>query len=139
MRRLNRQIADKYLAAANEEVRGMLTKRDIINLCLALPDTYEDYPFDLLTETPDAWTVMRHKGNRKGFAHIYMAGDKPIINLKLNPMDGDFLRQGFESINAAWHMNKEHWSGIDPNGDVPLEMLRALIEKSYELTKPKDK
>jgi predicted DNA-binding protein (MmcQ/YjbR family) len=102
-----------------------------------LPDTYEDYPFDLLTDTPNAWTVMRHKGNRKGFAHIYMAGDKPIINLKLNPIEGDFLRQGFSDITPAWHMNKEHWSGIDPNGDVPIEMLRTLIEKSYGLTKLK--
>jgi predicted DNA-binding protein (MmcQ/YjbR family) len=80
---------------------------------------------------------MRHKGNKKGFAHIYMDGDKPIINLKLEPIEGDFLRQGFKSIKPAYHMNKEHWSGIDPSGDVPLEMLKALIEKSYELTKPK--
>lgn len=116
----------------------MLTKRDVINLCLALPDTYEDYPFDLLTESPNAWTVMRHKGNYKGFAHIYMDGDKPIINLKLEPMEGDFLRQNFRSIKPAYHMNKEHWSGVNPNGDVPLEMVNVLIGKSYELTKPKN-
>lgn len=115
-----------------------MTKRDVINLCLEFADSYEDYPFELLTDSPDAWTVMRHKGNRKGFAHIYMAGDKPIANIKLEPMEGDLLRQGFEGINPAYHMNKEHWSGIDPNSDVPLEMVKALIEKSYELTKPKE-
>jgi predicted DNA-binding protein (MmcQ/YjbR family) len=98
-----------------------------------------DYPFDLLTDSPSAWTVMRHNVNRKDFAHIYMAGDKPIINLKLNPIETDFLRQGFESINPAWYMNKEHWFGVDPNSDLPVEMLRALIEKSYELTMPRRK
>jgi len=102
-----------------------------------LDGAVEDYPFDLLTETPDAWTVMRHKANRKGFAHIYSAGGQPIINLKLPPVEGDLLRQAFEGIAPAYHMNKEHWSGINPNADVPPELLRALIEKSYELTKPK--
>ena len=116
-----------------------MTKRELINLCLELPDVYEDYPFDLLTDTPGAWTVMRHKGNKKGFAHIYSDGGKPIINLKLPPIEGDFLRQSFEAIKPAYHMNKEHWSGIDPNGDVPPDMLRALIVKSHELTKPKPK
>ena len=82
---------------------------------------------------------MWHKGNRKGFAHIYTTGDKPIINLKLDPMEGDFLRRGFEGINPTYHMNKEHWNGVDPNSDVPLEMVKALIEKSYKLTKPKNK
>jgi predicted DNA-binding protein (MmcQ/YjbR family) len=116
-----------------------MTKREVINLCLELECVYEDYPFDLLTDTSDAWTVMRHKGNRKGFAHIYGRGGQPIINLKLPPCEGDLLRQSFEDIKPAYHMNKEHWSGVNPNGDVPLEMLKGLIEKSYELTKPKPK
>ena len=116
-----------------------MTKRELIILCLELPDTYEDYPFDLLTDAPGAWTVMRHKGNKKGFAHIYTDGGRPIINLKLPPAEGDMLRQAFKDIKPAYHMNKEHWNGVDPNGDMPLEMLKALIGKSYELTKPKIK
>ena len=116
-----------------------MTKRELINLCLEFDGTYEDYPFDLLTESPDSWTVMRHKGNKKGFAHIYSDGGQPIINLKLPPAEGDFLRQSFEDIKPAYHMSKEHWSGIKPNGDVPFEMLKSLIAKSHELTKPKSK
>lgn len=114
-----------------------MNKRELIDLCLALPNTYEDYPFDLLTETAGAWTVMRHRGNKKGFAHIYLSGAKPIINLKLHPAEGDMLRQMFKGITPAYHMNKEHWNGVDIGGDVPLELLKTLISKSYELTKPK--
>jgi len=114
-----------------------MTKRELINICLELEGAYEDYPFDLLTDTPDAWTVMRHKGNRKGFAHIYERGGRPIINLKLPLYEGDLLRQAFEDIKPAYHMNKDHWSGVNPNGDVPPEMLQGLIKNSYELTKPK--
>ncbi len=117
----------------------MMTKRDIINLCLTLPDACEDYPFDLSPDSPDAWTVMRHKGNRKGFAHIYLSAGRPIVNLKLPPAEGDMLRRTFADINPAYHMNKEHWNGVDPNGDVPPDLLAVLIEKSYTLIKPASK
>ncbi len=32
-------------------------------------------------------------------------------------------------------MNKLHWVGVKPDGDVPEELLRSLIKNSYELTK----
>ena len=114
-----------------------MNKRELINLFLEFPGVYEDYPFDLLTEMPDVWTVIRHKINKKGFAHIYSVGGQPVINLKLPPDEGDLLRQTFEGIKPAYHMNKEHWCGINPNADVPPELLRALTKKSYELTKQK--
>jgi predicted DNA-binding protein (MmcQ/YjbR family) len=114
-----------------------MTKREVIGLCLSFKDSYEDYPFDSDAGSPGAWTVIRHKDGKKGFAHIYQGFSGPVINVKLPPLEGDTLRAAFKGIAPAYHMNKEHWSGVDPNGDVPLEMLKALIEKSYELTKPK--
>ena len=41
----------------------MVTRAEVIALCLRLPDSYEDYPFD----DPN-WTVMRHKTNQIGRA-----------------------------------------------------------------------
>lgn len=38
----------------------MDTRADVIRLCMGLPDSYEDYPFD----DPN-WTAMRHKTNHK--------------------------------------------------------------------------
>ncbi|MDR3185715.1 MAG: MmcQ/YjbR family DNA-binding protein [Christensenellaceae bacterium] len=116
-----------------------MTKRDIIDICLSLKDSYEDYPFDLDASLINAWAVIRHKSNKRGFAHIYIEGEKPIVNIKLHPAQADFYRQAYSSIKPAYHMNKEHWSGIDPNGDVPIELLMALVETSYDLTKPKSK
>ena len=40
-----------------------MTKKEIIELCLKLPNTYEDYPFDL------EYTVIRHRDNRKIFCY----------------------------------------------------------------------
>ena len=44
----------------------MRTRIEVIDFCLSLDDTYEDYPFHDFN-----WTVMRHKGNKKMFAATY--------------------------------------------------------------------
>ncbi|MCL2674995.1 MAG: MmcQ/YjbR family DNA-binding protein [Firmicutes bacterium] len=114
-----------------------MTKREIINLCLELPDVYEDYPFDLITADPTAWAAIRHKGNYKSFAFITVYGGRLIINLKCDPMDAIFLRQMFKGVTAGYHMNKEHWNTIYLDGGVPLELLKDMIRHSYELSKSK--
>ena len=38
----------------------MRTRQEVIDFCLSLDDTYEDYPLHDFN-----WTVMRHKGNQK--------------------------------------------------------------------------
>ncbi|MDR1668996.1 MAG: hypothetical protein LBR76_03475 [Oscillospiraceae bacterium] len=47
-----------------------MTKHELIDQCLSLPFTYEDYPFDDVTNA-GSWAVMRHQTSKKGFAHIY--------------------------------------------------------------------
>ena len=44
----------------------MDTRADVIRLCMGLPDSYEDYPFD----DPN-WTAMRHKTNHKTYALLF--------------------------------------------------------------------
>ena len=51
----------------------------------------------------------------------------------------DFLRQAFAWVTPAYHMNKEHWNTVRLDGDVPEEELRAMLDHSWELTKPKRK
>ena len=47
-----------------------MTRRELIDYCLTLPDVYEDYPFDGIADA-GAWAVMRHRMNKKSFALIY--------------------------------------------------------------------
>jgi predicted DNA-binding protein (MmcQ/YjbR family) len=113
-----------------------MNRRELIEYCLTYPDTYEDYPFD---DTPDsnvAWTVMRHRMNKKSFAFIYERGGL-CVNLKCEPLRADFLRQIYSGVIPAYHMNKEHWNTILLNSDVPDEELYSMIEHSYRLTMPK--
>ena len=116
-----------------------MTKRELVNLCLELPDTIEYYPFDIDPEDPKAWAAIQHNGNRKSLAFVSVHRGQLIINLKCNPFEADMFRQMFKDCTPGYHMNKDHWNTIVPDGDVPLEMLKMMIEKSYELTKPKQK
>ncbi len=113
-------------------------RQHIIEHCLAFPGAYEDYPFDEIIDA-GAWTVMRHRTNKKGFAHIFERGGSVCVNLKCEPLRADFLRQAYKGVTPAYHMNKEHWNTVVPGGDVPDEELRRLIAHSYDLTKPKPK
>lgn len=113
-----------------------MTRRELINYCLTFPSVYEDYPFDDIIDD-GAWTVMRHRANKKSFALIYERYGKLCVNLKCDPLEADFLRQAFTSVTPAYHMNKMHWNTVILGGDVPIDELKRMIAASYDLTKPK--
>lgn len=113
-----------------------MTRQQLINFCLTFSDAYEDYPFDSITD-PGAWTVMRHKINKKSFALVYERNGKLCANLKCDPQEADFLRQAFADVTPAYHMNKVHWNTIVLDGDVPVEEIKRQIGNSYDLIKPK--
>ena len=58
---------------------------------------------------------------------------RDILTLKLDPMDGDFLRSQYEDIIPGHYMNKVHWNSIYLDGCVPEEMMKEMIEKSYHI------
>ena len=113
-----------------------MMRRDLIDYSLTFPSAYEDYPFDEVADA-GAWTVMRHRANKKSFAFIYERDGKLCINLKCDPFEADFLRQTFTDVTPAYHMNKVHWNTIALGGDVPDDELKSMIERSYDLIKPK--
>jgi predicted DNA-binding protein (MmcQ/YjbR family) len=113
-----------------------MIRQELIAFCLTLPAAYEDYPFDDIADA-GAWTVMRHRVNRKGFAHIYERNGKLCVNLKCDPLEADFLRQAYRDITPAYHMNKTHWNTVKLGGDVLEAELKRMIGRSYDLIKPK--
>jgi predicted DNA-binding protein (MmcQ/YjbR family) len=94
-----------------------MTRRELIDFCLTFPAAYEDYPFDD-TKGGGAWTVMRHRTNKKSFVLIYERQDKLCVNLKCEPFEADFLRRVYTDIKPAYHMNKTHWNTVTLGGDV---------------------
>ncbi len=115
-----------------------MTRQEIIGFCLTFPAAYEDYPFDDKADA-GAWTVMRHRGNKKSFAMIYERNGKLCANLKCDPFEAEFLRQAYADVLPAYHMNKQHWNTVVIGGDVPDDALEQMIGSSYDLIKPKIK
>ena len=110
----------------------MRTRQDVIDFCLSLNDTYEDYPFGDFN-----WTLMRHSGNKKSFAMIYEHMGGIWINVKCDRALIHMWRASFDGVVAAYHMNKEHWNSIILGSDVPYDDIKTMIMDSYNLTKPK--
>lgn len=110
-----------------------MNREEIIKYCLKMPNTYEDYPF------PDDRTsaTIKHKSSNKWFALIMNVNSKLYLNVKTNPDYSDILRKAYSYIIPAYHMNKEHWNTIIVDENVDKEIVKELIEISYNLTKNK--
>lgn len=108
-----------------------MNKEEIIEYCLELPNTYEDYPW----EDDDFSVTLKHTGNNKWFALIMKVEGKLYLNVKTNPDYSDILRNTYNYIIPAYHMNKEHWNTIIVDENVDVGIVKELIEQSYELTK----
>ena len=60
--------------------------------------------------------------------------DKPYyITLKLDPIEGDFLRSQYDDIIPGYYMNKMHWNSVKAGGNVPDDLLKDMLDKSYDL------
>ena len=81
------------------------------------------------------WNWVRYQIGGKMFAAICKdwEGNPYYITLKLEPMEGDFLRSQYKDIVPGYYMNKMHWNSIRPDGEVPDDLLKDLLDKSYQL------
>lgn len=82
------------------------------------------------------WNWERYHVGGKMFAAVcrQWEDNKPYyITLKLEPEEGSFLRTQYEDIIPGYYMNKEHWNSVKPEGKVPDDLLKDLLDKSYDL------
>lgn len=96
------------------------------NYCLSKIGATKDFKVE--------WDATRYLLGEKMFA--MQCGDKekkPIITIKCEPLFGQHLREQYEHIVAGYYMNKEHWNSVYLEGDVPDNVLKQMIDMSYEL------
>ena len=63
------------------------------------------------------WNWMRYQIGGKMFAAVCM----------------NFLRRQYEDIIPGYYMNKTHWNSVKADGNVPDDLLKDLLDKSYRL------
>ncbi len=102
----------------------MIDVEYISSYCLAKKGVVETFPFN---ETTLVFKVMG-----KMFALLPLEnGDR--IALKCDPERAMELREEWEEITGAFHMNKKHWNTVMTSGRISVELLRELIDHSYDL------
>ncbi|WP_035292307.1 MmcQ/YjbR family DNA-binding protein [Clostridium sp. KNHs214] len=98
----------------------------INDYCLSKKGVEKDFKIE--------WGATRYLVGGKIFA--MQGGDKDnkrIITLKCEPSFGRFLRKENQHIVAGYYMNKEHWNSVYLEGDVSDNILKQMINMSYEL------
>ena len=98
---------------------------------MKLENTYKDCPFSDDFES----VTMKHCKNKKWFALLMNVNNKLYLNVKTDPNYSDILRNAYDYIIPAYHMNKEHWNTIIIDEKVDEDLVKELIEQSYQLTK----
>ena len=81
------------------------------------------------------WDWIRYMIADKLFCAVCLdATGKPYyITLKLQPAEGELLRQQYADIIPGFYMNKQHWNSVKPDGEVPDDLMRYMLDQSYLL------
>lgn len=98
---------------------------EVRQYCLSLPMVTESFPFD-------QETLVFKVGSRM-IGYIPLEHPGGYICLKCDPERSEELRMHYDGIEPAWHMNKRHWIGLFLDRDVPHNLVKELIEHSYNL------
>jgi predicted DNA-binding protein (MmcQ/YjbR family) len=97
---------------------------EIREYCLAKKGATEDFPFD-------AETLVVRVMN-KIFAILPLERGA-CVNLKCDPELVIELREHYQAVEPAFHMNKTHWNTIHGDRDASRDDIMKWIDHSYEL------
>jgi predicted DNA-binding protein (MmcQ/YjbR family) len=93
--------------------------------CLRHRGASEDFPFG-----PDH-SVFKVAG--KMFALSALDRVPLEVSVKCEPELAVGMRASYPAIRPGYHLNKRHWNTITLDGSLPDQLVRDLIEDSYDL------
>jgi len=93
--------------------------------CLEQTGAIEDFPFG-----PE-YSVFKVAG--KMFALSALDRTPLEVSAKCEPELAVGLRNSYPAIRPGYHLNKRHWNTIMLDGSLPDQLVRDLVEDSYDL------
>jgi predicted DNA-binding protein (MmcQ/YjbR family) len=93
--------------------------------CLDRAGAVEEFPFGPRTSV--------FKVGGKMFALSALDAEPLAVSLKCEPELAAQLRATHPAIAPGYHLNKRHWNTVTLDGSLPDEMLRDMLEDSYDL------
>jgi predicted DNA-binding protein (MmcQ/YjbR family) len=98
---------------------------DLRDACLRHAGAVEEFPFGPET------SVFKVRG--KMFALSALDREPLHVSVKCEPELAEQLRNSYSAIRPGYHLNKRHWNTIAVGGDLPDQLVRDMIEDSYDL------
>src|SRR5579875_1577476 len=93
--------------------------------CLSFPGAEETFPFGPHT------SVFKVAGKMFGLSQL--GADELRVSLKCEPALAEQLRQAHKGVIPGYHLNKRHWNTVIVDGSLPGQMVKDMIEDSYDL------
>jgi predicted DNA-binding protein (MmcQ/YjbR family) len=93
--------------------------------CLSFTGAEETFPFGPET------SVFKVAG--KMFALSQLGADSLRVSLKCEPPLAEGLRRAHAAVLPGYHLNKRHWNTVIIDGSLPEQMIKDMIEDSYDL------
>lgn len=94
--------------------------------CILKKGVEESFPFDDVT-------LVFKVGNKMFSLMGLDAIDNPTVNLKGDPEQNIEWREQYEGVNPGFHMNKKHWNTVNLDLDVSQNMIKEMVDISYNL------
>lgn len=139
----------KFVSKIRKKVNELI--EDIVNSCFTSLDyrklllAYVKEKYETIPEEP--WEDNNHATiktpNSKKWYGIFMSipyktlgldksGKIDVLNVKLNP---ELIQSLIDKKHffPAYHMNKKHWISIVLDSDVDLNLVKSLIDESFNL------
>ena len=93
--------------------------------CLSFPGSLETFPFGPET------SVFKVAGKMFALSQL----DRPLlrVSLKCEPELAEQLRAAYSEVLPGYHLNKRHWNTVVIDGSLPEQIIRDMIEDSYDL------
>jgi predicted DNA-binding protein (MmcQ/YjbR family) len=98
---------------------------DLRQWCLQHAGAIEDFPFG-----PEH-SVFKVAG--KIFALSALEHEPLRVSVKCEPELAVELRNTYREIRPGYHLNKRHWNTVALDGGLPDQLVRDLVEDSYDL------
>lgn len=95
---------------------------EIREYCLTKKGVSESFPFN---ETTLVFKVIK--------IFCLLGLDNSRVSLKNDPEKNIDLRAHYPAIYGGYHLNKQHWNTVELNGTVPANVIKEMIDESYDL------
>jgi predicted DNA-binding protein (MmcQ/YjbR family) len=103
----------------------MMSPAELREYLLSFIGAEETFPFGPET------SVFKVRG--KMFAVSRLSAESLRVTLKCEPQLAVALREAYEAVTPGYHMNKRHWNTVILDGSLPEQIVRDMIEDSYDL------